>query len=57
MVLVRAGTGALSVYLAQEQSLRGGTQLVDDNPSGESLTNLRVALVTAASGVRLLFPF
>jgi hypothetical protein len=57
LVLVRAYTGALSLYVSQEQSLRGGTRVIDDHPSGTALTDLSVELVTGASGIRLLFPF
>ncbi len=58
VVLVRLGTGALSVFLGHDQSIPipVGSNLVDDNPSGTSLTNFRLGLVAAGSGVRLLIP-
>jgi hypothetical protein len=58
-VLVRAGASALSVYVGASQSIDGafGTQLVEDNPGGTSLTNFRLSLQSSSAGIRLLFPF
>ena len=58
-VIARMGTGSLSIYVSQDQSFVSqiGTNLVDDNPSGTSLTNIRLGLSSSTSGLKLLFPF
>lgn len=59
VVIIRAGTAALSGYYGIDQSIASefGSKLVDDNPSDSDLTNFRLALISASSGVRLLLPF
>jgi hypothetical protein len=58
-VVVRYNTGSLSAYISKDQSFVSqlGTTLVDDYPSGSSLSNIRMGLSSAAIGLRLLFPF
>ncbi|MEI6399464.1 MAG: hypothetical protein WCO71_11905 [Pseudomonadota bacterium] len=59
VVLIRAGTGFLSLYISQDQSFVSqiGSNLVDDNPSGNDLSNIRLGLSSSAAGLRMLFPF
>ena len=59
VVLIRAGTGSLSLYISQDQSFVSqiGSNLVDDNPSGNDLSNIRLELSSSAAGLRMLFPF
>ena len=59
VVLIRAGTGSLSLYVSQDQSFvsQTGSNLVDDNPSGNDLSNIRLGLSSSAAGLRMLFPF
>ena len=59
IIFIRIHTGSLSAYVAQDQSFVSqlGTTLVDDNPSGSTLSNIRLGLSSSAPGLRLLFPF
>jgi hypothetical protein len=59
VVLMRAGTSALSVYIGLDQSIGSefGSALIDDYPGGTELSTFRLALTAASSGVRLLLPF
>ena len=59
LVLIRAHTGALSIFYGQDQSFVSqiGTTLVDDFPAGSQLSNVRLGLSAASAGLRLLFPF
>jgi hypothetical protein len=59
VVLIRGGSGSMSIYLSQDQSFVSqiGTNLLDDNPSGNDLSNIRLWLSSSAAGLRLLFPF
>lgn len=59
LVVFRFNTGSLSAFYGTDQSLIGtaGSKLINDNPSGENLTDFHLGLFSAASGIRLLFPF
>ena len=59
LVLVRAWSGSLAVFIGQDQTLSGqiGTRLISDYPSGTTLSNFQLSLVAGSAGVRLLFPF
>ena len=58
LVVLRVKTGALSGFVGQDQGLLpGGANFGDDRPPGTRLNNFRLALRTASSGIRLLFPF
>jgi hypothetical protein len=59
LVLVRVSTGALSVFVGEEQTLSGplGSKLISDYPGGTNLRNFQLGLMTGSAGVRVLFPF
>ena len=59
VVVARYATGALTFYYAVDQNVLGksGSKIVDDNPSGTDLTDMHLSLITAALGIKLLFPF
>ena len=59
LVLVRVSTGALSVFVGEEQTLSGplGSKLISDYPGGTDLRNFQLGLMTGSAGIRVLFPF
>lgn len=59
LVLVRVSTGALSVFVGEEQTLSGplGSKLISDYPNGTDLRNFQLGLITGSAGIRVLFPF
>ena len=59
LVLVRVSTGALSVFVGEEQTLSGplGSKLISDYPDGTNLKNFQLGLMTGSAGIRVLFPF
>ena len=59
LILVRVSTGALSVFVGEEQTLSGplGSKLISDYPAGTNLRNFQLGLMTGSAGIRVLFPF
>ena len=59
LVLARVSTGALSIFIGEEQTLSGpiGSKLISDYPSGTDLRNFQLGLMTGSAGIRVLFPF